>query len=105
MRPCDIDRSGAEWVYRSGSYRQSIQRAAKTANVTSLHPYQIRHMTATMVRAAFDSPDFSQALLEDAGYSVPVCVEVEDRVYEGSQETRIESLAQSYRYLSRFVAN
>ena len=50
--------------------------------------------------------DWSQffSVLGDAGYTGPVCVEVEDRVYEGSQETRIESLAQSYRYLSQFVA-
>ena len=50
--------------------------------------------------------DWSQVLsvLGDAGYKGPVCVEVEDRVYEGSQETRIESLAKSYRYLSQFVA-
>lgn len=56
--------------YDSGSYRQSIQRAAKTAKVPSWHPYQIRHMTATMVRAAFDSPDFSQALLGHSNVSM-----------------------------------
>lgn len=44
------------------------------------------------------------SVLSDAGYQGPVCVEVEDRTYEGSVENRKESLAQSYRYLSQFVA-
>ena len=43
------------------------------------------------------------SVLGDSGYQGPVCVEVEDRIYEGSNENRIESLAQSYRYLSQFV--
>jgi sugar phosphate isomerase/epimerase len=43
------------------------------------------------------------SVLGDAGYRGPVCVEVEDRSYEGSLEDRTESLAQSYRYLSQFV--
>jgi len=42
--------------------------------------------------------------LTDAGYTGPVCVEVEDRAYEGSLERRKASLVQSLRYLSRFVA-
>lgn len=41
--------------------------------------------------------------LQDAGYDGPVCVEVEDRAYEGTLETRIESLRQSYRYLNNFT--
>jgi sugar phosphate isomerase/epimerase len=44
------------------------------------------------------------SVLGDAGYHGPVCVEVEDRAYEATEEDRIESLAQSYRYLSQFVA-
>jgi sugar phosphate isomerase/epimerase len=43
------------------------------------------------------------SVLGDAGYQGPVCVEVEDRIYEGNVADRIESLAQSYRYLSQFV--
>lgn len=43
------------------------------------------------------------SVLGDAGYRGPVCVEVEDRAYEATTEDRIESLAQSYRYLSQFV--
>jgi sugar phosphate isomerase/epimerase len=42
--------------------------------------------------------------LMDAGYRGPVCVEVEDRAYEGALESRIDSLRQSYRYLKNFVA-
>ncbi|MEQ1825845.1 MAG: sugar phosphate isomerase/epimerase [Pirellula sp.] len=44
------------------------------------------------------------SVLGDAGYTGPVCVEVEDRLYEGSVNDRVESLSQSYRYLSQFVA-
>jgi len=42
--------------------------------------------------------------LTDAGYAGAVCVEVEDRAYEGSLERRKASLVQSLRYLSQFVA-
>ncbi|QEF97732.1 site-specific tyrosine recombinase XerC [Stieleria maiorica] len=38
--------------YNSNSYRQSIQRAAKRAGVTKWTPAQIRHTTATEIRAA-----------------------------------------------------
>ena len=41
--------------------------------------------------------------LRGAGYEGAVCVEVEDRSYEGSLENRIESLRQSHRYLRNFT--
>ncbi|QDV22313.1 sugar phosphate isomerase/epimerase family protein [Aureliella helgolandensis] len=41
--------------------------------------------------------------LVDTGYRGPVCVEVEDRAYEGSLEDRQDSLRQSYRYLKNFI--
>jgi sugar phosphate isomerase/epimerase len=41
--------------------------------------------------------------LTDAGYRGPVCVEVEDRAYEGSVELRKASLTQSERYLRQFI--
>ncbi|MBM3495650.1 MAG: sugar phosphate isomerase/epimerase [Armatimonadetes bacterium] len=41
--------------------------------------------------------------LTDAGYDGPVCIEVEDRAYEGSLETRKEALRQSARYLRQFM--
>ncbi|MCA9126015.1 MAG: sugar phosphate isomerase/epimerase [Planctomycetales bacterium] len=41
--------------------------------------------------------------LLDSGYNGPVCVEVEDRAYEGSLESRKDSLRQSYRYLKNFI--
>ncbi|GJM30957.1 MAG: hypothetical protein DHS20C17_35920 [Cyclobacteriaceae bacterium] len=43
---------------------------------------------------------FSQ--LTDAGYNGPVCVEVEDRAFEGSLRRRKDSLKQSIRYLRQF---
>jgi sugar phosphate isomerase/epimerase len=40
--------------------------------------------------------------LTDAGYSGPVCIEVEDRAFEGSLEDRKRSLRQSKRFLEQF---
>ena len=40
--------------------------------------------------------------LTDAGYQGPVCVEVEDRAYEGSLARRKASLSQSLSYLKQF---
>lgn len=44
------------------------------------------------------------SVLADVGYDGPVCVEVEDRAYEGSLELRKASLVQSARYLRQFIA-
>jgi sugar phosphate isomerase/epimerase len=41
--------------------------------------------------------------LGDAGYEGAVCVEVEDRAYEGSHKARKAALSQSYRYLKNFL--
>lgn len=41
--------------------------------------------------------------LTDAGYRGPVCIEVEDRAYEGSLEDRHRSLRQSGRFLRQWV--
>jgi sugar phosphate isomerase/epimerase len=41
--------------------------------------------------------------LTDAGYDGAVCVEVEDRAYEGSLEARKASLRQSLTYLRNFI--
>jgi sugar phosphate isomerase/epimerase len=43
------------------------------------------------------------SVLSDTGYDGPVCVEVEDRAYEGSLESRKQALRQSLRYLSSFA--
>ena len=44
------------------------------------------------------------SVLDDCGYSGPVCVEVEDRAYESSLATRLMALQQSYDFLRNFVA-
>jgi sugar phosphate isomerase/epimerase len=44
------------------------------------------------------------AALTDAGYRGPVCIEVEDRAYEGSLEDRKRSLIQSKRFLENYLA-
>lgn len=41
--------------------------------------------------------------LTDTGYQGPVCVEVEDRAYEGTLEKRQASLRQSLTYLRNFI--
>jgi sugar phosphate isomerase/epimerase len=43
------------------------------------------------------------SVLGDIGYDGPVCVEVEDRAYEASLETRKASLVQSIRFLMQYV--
>lgn len=43
------------------------------------------------------------AALTDVGYRGPVCVEVEDRAYEGSLEERERALVQSARYLRQYM--
>lgn len=43
------------------------------------------------------------ATLTDVGYAGPVCVEVEDRAYEGPLELRKASLIQSHTYLRQFI--
>ena len=44
------------------------------------------------------------SVLSDTGYDGPVCIEVEDRAYEATQQTRIDALARSARFLRQFVA-
>jgi sugar phosphate isomerase/epimerase len=41
--------------------------------------------------------------LTDAGYQGPVCIEVEDRAFEGSLADRRRSLRQSKRFLEQFI--
>jgi sugar phosphate isomerase/epimerase len=43
------------------------------------------------------------SVLTDVGYRGPVCVEVEDRAYEGSLDLRKQSIQQSANYLRQFV--
>jgi sugar phosphate isomerase/epimerase len=43
------------------------------------------------------------SVLTDVGYDGPVCIEVEDRAYEDSLESRKASLIQSGRYLKQFM--
>jgi sugar phosphate isomerase/epimerase len=44
------------------------------------------------------------AALTDARYTGPVCIEVEDRAYEGSLEDRKRALVQSKRFLENYLA-
>ena len=42
--------------------------------------------------------------LTDVGYDSAVCIEVEDRAYEGSLESRKDALRQSARHLRQFMS-
>jgi sugar phosphate isomerase/epimerase len=44
------------------------------------------------------------SVLGDVGYTGPVCIEAEDRAYEGSLESRQAALVQTGRYLKNFIA-
>ncbi|MBM3890225.1 MAG: sugar phosphate isomerase/epimerase [Verrucomicrobia bacterium] len=44
------------------------------------------------------------SVLTETGYKGPVCVEVEDRAYEGSPELRKVALRKSYNYLRQFIS-
>ncbi len=43
------------------------------------------------------------SVLTDVGYDGPVCIEVEDRAYEGTLESRKAAFRQSARYLRQFM--
>jgi sugar phosphate isomerase/epimerase len=43
------------------------------------------------------------SVLTETGYDGPVCVEVEDRAFEGSLENRQAALRQSANYLRQFI--
>jgi len=43
------------------------------------------------------------AALTDAGYNGPICIEVEDRAYEGSLDDRKRALRQSRKFLDQFL--
>jgi sugar phosphate isomerase/epimerase len=43
------------------------------------------------------------SVLGDTGYDGPVCIEVEDRAYEASLESRKAALRQSRRFLSQYI--
>jgi sugar phosphate isomerase/epimerase len=43
------------------------------------------------------------SVLTDTGYNGPVCVEVEDRAYEGSPDARKASLRQSHTFLRNYI--
>ena len=45
------------------------------------------------------------SVLTDTGYRGPVCVEVEDRAFEGESDARKAALVQSHAYLRQFVAS
>jgi integrase len=49
--------------YDAHSYRQALQRAQKAAGSPHWFPYQLRHLSATTIRAALGGTEEAQALL------------------------------------------
>jgi sugar phosphate isomerase/epimerase len=78
-----------------------------------LHHHKLDDVGIMAVPLAYHSPKLPGlgdvrwgaffAALTEARYRGPVCVEVEDRAYEGSLEDRKRALRQSYTYLRQFI--
>jgi integrase len=58
--------------YTGNGYRQAIRRAAESAGVPHWTPYQIRHLSATVIRAVLGGLEDAQALL---GHSTALMTE------------------------------
>jgi len=65
------------------------------------HP-NLWHTPKIPGRGDVDWADFFAALKE-VNYDGAVCVEVEDRAYEGTTELRIQALRESHDYLRNFI--
>lgn len=72
--------------YDSTTFRQAIHRAAKRAKVISWHPYQLRHLAATIVRDALGI-EAVQALLghSKASMSEHYAQQMESKAIEAAQ--------------------
>ena len=78
-----------------------------------LHPDKLNDVGIMDVPLAYHTPKLPGlgevrwgaffAALTEAGYGGPVCVEVEDRAYEGSLQDRQRALRQAYLYLRQFT--
>lgn len=76
--------------------RAKLDRVGVLANPNQWHSPKLPGM------GGVDWGRFFSALT-DTGYSGPVCVEVEDRAYEGSQDDCLRALQQSHNFLRNYV--
>ncbi len=78
-----------------------IDRARLNSVGILAHPLEF-HTPKLPGLGEIDWGKFSSVLM-DTGYDGPVCIEVEDRAYEKTLESRLQSLRQSARYLRNFL--
>jgi sugar phosphate isomerase/epimerase len=105
-------------VWQQIDYRKAIREFAHKfvhvhAKDARVDPHRLDEVGIMGTPLQFHTPklpglgdvDWGQffSVLTDSGYDGPVCIEVEDRAYEGSLERRKESLVQSGRYLKQFM--
>lgn len=79
-----------------------------------LHRHRLDDVGIMAVPLAYHSPKLPGlgdvrwgafcAALTEVGYDGPVCVEVEDRAYEGSLASRLRALRQSALYLRQYMS-
>lgn len=78
-----------------------VDRAALAERGVLAHPNEW-HEPKLPGLGEIDWGEFVSALC-GCGYRGPVCVEVEDRYYEGSTESRLAALRQAHDYLRNFI--
>ncbi|MFT5523470.1 MAG: sugar phosphate isomerase/epimerase [Pirellulaceae bacterium] len=76
--------------------RQKLDRVGIMANPSEYHTPKLPGMGDVDWGKFF-------SVLTDTGYNGPVCVEVEDRAYEGTLESQLASLVQSHSFLRNYV--
>ncbi|MCO8124849.1 sugar phosphate isomerase/epimerase [Stieleria sp. TO1_6] len=76
--------------------RQRLDRVGILANPNEYHSPKLPGL------GDVDWGHFFSALT-DTGYNGPVCVEVEDRAYEGSDDDVLRALLQSFNFLRKYV--
>ncbi|MEE2640983.1 MAG: sugar phosphate isomerase/epimerase family protein [Planctomycetota bacterium] len=76
--------------------REKLDRVGITANPNLYHTPKLPGLGDVDWGSFF-------SVLTDTGYRGPVCVEVEDRAYEGTRELREQSLVQSCVYLRNYI--
>ena len=88
------------------SFESSCASASILINSGSRSPTQESYRRSLAKLPGLGDVDWAAvfAALSDAGYRGAVCIEVEDRAYEGSLEDRKRALRQSKRYLEQFTA-
>lgn len=78
-------------------YRDKLNKVGTMANPLEYHSPKLPGLGDVDWRSFF-------AALTDVHYRGPVCIEVEDKAYEGSLEDRIKAIRTSRNYIKQFLA-